>query len=53
MRNNSKKKTFDAVVMMRKIRDKLSKKYLENPDKEQKDLDRIRQKYGVSLKQKN
>jgi len=38
--------------MMREIRDKLSKEYIESPDKENKDLARIRKKYGIRLKQK-
>jgi len=52
MKNNSKNKTLDAVTMMREIRDKLSTEYLENPDKEEKDLAQIRKKYGITLKQK-
>ena len=52
MKNNSKNKSFDAVAMMREIRDKLSRQYLENPDKEEKDLEQIRKKYGIRLKQK-
>jgi hypothetical protein len=52
MKNNSKKKSFDAVTMMREIRDTLSKEYLENPDKEERDLAQIRKKYGIQLKQK-
>jgi len=52
MKNNSNNKSFDAVTMMRQIRDKLSKEYLENPDKEEKDLEQIRKKYGIKLKQK-
>ena len=49
---NSKNKSFDAVAMMRGIRDKLSKKYLDNPDAEERDLEQIRKKYGIKLKQK-
>ncbi len=45
-----KKKKFDAVKMMRDIRDKLSKRYLENPDLEFKDLEIIRRKYKLSKK---
>lgn len=52
MKNNSKKKRFDAVAMMRGIRDKFSKQYLENPDKQEKDLAQIRKKYGIKVKQK-
>ena len=51
MKNETKNKTFDAVAMMREIRDKLSQEYLENPDKEEKDLAQIRKKYGIKLKQ--
>ncbi len=42
-----KKKKFDAVEMMREIRDKLTKRYLENPDLENSDLRKIRQKYKL------
>ena len=42
-----KKKKFDAVKMMRDIRDKLTKRYLENPDLELKDLEKIRIKYKL------
>ncbi len=52
MKNNSNEKSFDAVTMMRQIRDKLSKEYLANPDKEEKDLEQIREKYGIKSKQK-
>lgn len=52
MKDNSKKKTIDAVAMMREIRDKLSKKYLESPDLEEKELEQIRRKYGFKLKEK-
>lgn len=52
MKNNSMKKKFDAVEMMRKIRDKLSKQYLDSPNIEEKDLAQIRKKYGIKLKQK-
>lgn len=52
MKNNSKKKGFDAVAMMREIRESLSKQYLQSPDKEEKDLAQVRKKYGIKLKQK-
>ena len=42
-----KKKKFDAVKMMRDIRDKLTKRYLENPDLEISDLQKIRRKYKI------
>jgi hypothetical protein len=41
-------KKFDAVSMMRKIRDELNKEYLDNPVKYKKDLDRINIKYDIS-----
>ena len=40
-------KKFDAVKMMRDIRDRLSMKYAENPDAEERDLEKIREKYGI------
>jgi hypothetical protein len=51
MKNDSKKETLDAVAIMREIRDRLSREYLENPDKEEKDLARIQKKYGIKRKQ--
>jgi hypothetical protein len=45
-----KKKKFDAVKMMRDIRDKLTKRYLENPDLEISDLKKIRRKYKIIKK---
>ncbi len=42
-----KKKKFDAVQMMRDIRDKLTKRYLENPELEISDLQKIRRKYKI------
>jgi hypothetical protein len=47
-----KKKKFDAVKLMRDIRDKLTKRYLDNPELEDYDLEKIRQKYGLSKKSK-
>jgi len=43
-----KDKEFDAVRMMREIRDKLSKRYSEDPEAERRDLEAIRRKYGRS-----
>ena len=40
-------KEFDAVKMMRDIRDRLSIKYAEDPDAEEKDLEKIRKKYKI------
>lgn len=41
----TKQKKFDSVKMMRDIRDKLTKRYLSNPDLEMRDLEKIREKY--------
>jgi hypothetical protein len=38
-------KKFDAVKMMRDIRDKLHQEYERNPQKRQEDLERVRKKY--------
>ena len=42
-----KDKKIDAVRMMREIRDKLSKRYGEDPEAEKRDLQNIRRKYGI------
>ncbi|MCL0053002.1 hypothetical protein M1M86_00715 [Dehalococcoidales bacterium] len=42
-----KDKKFDAVRMMREIRDKLSKVYSKDPEAEKTDLQNIRRKYGI------
>ena len=47
MKNEERKKKFDTVKMMREIRDRLSHKYLGNLDLERKDLEKIRDKYGI------
>jgi len=44
---NEKKKDFDAVKMMREIRDKLVEEYSSNPQKEENDLNQIRKKYNI------
>lgn len=41
-----KDKTFDAVKFMRDTRDELSKRYLEDPAEQERDLSRIRKKYS-------
>jgi len=41
-----KKKEFDAVLMMRRIRERLSATYT-NPGVEEKELEKIRKKYGI------
>lgn len=50
--NNKKIKKFDSVKMMREIRDKLSKKYSKNPDKEIDDLNKVKVKYRIKSKVK-
>lgn len=47
MQANPREKKFDAVKMMREIRDRLSEKYLEMPELEEKDLEAIRREYGI------
>ena len=42
-----KDKKFDAVRMMREIRDELSRRYIEDPSAEGRDLQAIRKKYGI------
>ncbi len=46
----TKHKKFDAVQMMRNIREKLSQKYREDPESERKELREIRKKYGIKEK---
>lgn len=43
-----KNKKFDAVKMMREIRDKMSKAYIKDPEAEKIDLEAIRRKYGIT-----
>jgi len=45
-----KKKEFDAVEMMRKIRDELSETYSKDPAREEDELKEIRKKYGIKDK---
>ncbi|MCK4734835.1 MAG: hypothetical protein KAT65_20440 [Methanophagales archaeon] len=40
-------KKFDAVRMMREIRDKLSKRYSEDPEAERRDLPDVWRKYRI------
>ncbi len=42
-----KDKRFDAVRMMRDIRDKLSEMYTKDPEAEKRDLEAIRRKYEI------
>lgn len=46
----SKNKEFDAVISMREIREKLSKKYWNNAVILKKEMDLIRKKYNINLK---
>jgi len=41
-----KANSFDSVKFMRDRRDELSKKYLQNPEAQERDLTRIRKKYS-------
>jgi len=47
-----KKKKFDSVKLMRDIRDKMTKRYLDNPELEKADLEKIRRKYHLTKKEK-
>jgi len=40
-------KKFDAVKMMRDIRDKMVEKYLKNPELQTEELEEIRKKYKI------
>ncbi|MEP6645982.1 MAG: hypothetical protein ABJC12_02745 [Saprospiraceae bacterium] len=42
-------KNFDAVQMMRDIREKLSEKYWKHPDILKKEMEAIREKYNLKL----
>ena len=46
MKNNKK---FDAVQMMRNVREKLSEKYWRHPDILKKEMEVIRKKYNIKL----
>lgn len=46
-------KQFDTVEMMRKIRDKLSEIYIQDPKKEIEELEEIRKKYRIKEKVQN
>ena len=47
MKMKMKDKKFDAVRMMREIRDKLSRIYLKDMEIEKRELQSIREKYGI------
>ena len=42
-------KKFDAVQMMRDIREKLSEKYWKHPDILKQEMEAIRQKYNLKI----
>jgi len=42
-------KKFDAVKMMREIREKLSEKYWNHPDILKQEMEAIREKYNLKL----
>jgi len=44
---NKAEKKFDAVQMMREIREKLSDRYWKHPELLKKEMDAIRKKYGI------
>lgn len=44
-------KNFDAVKMMREIREKLSEKYWQHPDQLKKEMAAIRKKYNMQDQQ--
>jgi hypothetical protein len=46
-----KEKQFDAVKFMRQIREKLRRKYKNNPSLRKKNLERIREKYKLETKE--
>ena len=41
-------KTFDAVKMMREIREKLSEKYWKQPELLKQEMQKIREKYHLN-----
>ena len=43
------KKDFDAVELMREIREKLNNEYSKNPELRKKRLAAIRKKYGIHV----
>jgi len=49
----TKEKEFDAVKMMRDIRDRLSERWSNNPELEMKDLEEIRKKYNIKVEKKD
>ena len=52
MKPDTKQKKFDAVKMMRDIRNNLSQRYSDYPKLEENELEQIRNKYGIKIKEK-
>lgn len=48
--NKTQAKEFDAVKMMRSIRNELSKRWFNNPDLMKKDLEKTRKEYSQYFK---
>jgi hypothetical protein len=46
----NKEKEFDAVRMMREIRDKLSKIYSKDPEAQTRDLQEIKARHGIKVR---
>jgi DNA-binding transcriptional regulator YiaG len=44
-------KTFDAVKLMREIREKLGEKYFKNPEVLKKEMQAIREKYNLKIEE--
>ncbi len=53
MREKKRKKEFDAVQIMREIRNQLSEKYTRDPEIEERELEEIRKKYSIKPKVKS
>lgn len=47
-----KHKKFDAVQMMREIREKLGEKYWQNPNILKKEMESVRKKYTLNFVKK-
>lgn len=52
MKNDSHKKEYDCVKMQREIRDKLSKRYIKNPDLQRKELEEVKKEFSYLFKNK-
>ncbi len=47
---NETKKSYDSVKLMREIRERLSREYSENPEKEKRDLKKVQSKFRIKMK---